>query len=278
MASSTPPPPSRALTPPEDIKFIGVARSLDRTLVASLTVQRGDIQDQYHTAVREVLSAQDFAKKVTPGARYRLVGDINAFNFTTDAEQRVYIVIAAQAYPERLAFQLITELVQKFKQEFSAPSLTCVAGALDGKAKRLFTALAEDYDDPTKRDRLAQVHAQVQDVKGVVAQNLDKVLGNITQASEIEESSKRLSDQAQRFDMQARTLKNRELWRKYKITCFIGLGVLVLIGILILAFKPWEFAGGGSSPSPAYTNAPVPVSAPGTPQPAAASPPTISGG
>ena len=146
--------------------------------------------------MREVLSAPDFSNKVSSGARYRLVGDVNAFNFTTDQEHRVYIVISAFDYPERLVFPMINELVLKFKAEFGPQSLTCPAGALDGKAKKLFQALTEEYDDPTKRDKLAQVQAQVQGVKLTMGKNLDNMLKNIDKAKDIEESSAQLQAQA----------------------------------------------------------------------------------
>lgn len=61
------------LTPDKDIKFVAVARAMDRVVVASLTVQRGDDAEQYHTAVREVLAAPDFTNKVSPNARYKFV-------------------------------------------------------------------------------------------------------------------------------------------------------------------------------------------------------------
>lgn len=146
--------------------------------------------------MREVLAAPDFSNKVSAGARYRLVGDVNAFNFTTDAEHRVYIVISAFDYPERLVFPMINELVLKFKQEFGPQSLSCPAGALDGKARSMFKALADDYDDPTKRDKLAQVQAQVQGVKLTMGKNLDNMLKNIDKAKDIEESSAQLQAQA----------------------------------------------------------------------------------
>lgn len=79
-----------------NIKYVAVARSSDQVTVASYMPERGDHNsDQYHNAVQEVLSAPDFQYKVTPGSRYRLVGDINAFNFTTDAQQRVRHLLEA---------------------------------------------------------------------------------------------------------------------------------------------------------------------------------------
>jgi hypothetical protein len=183
----------------KDIKFIAVARALTRDVVASLTVNKNDSSEQYHTAVREVLSAPDFSNKVSSGARYRLVGDVNAFNFTTDPEHRVYIVISAYDYPERLVFPMVNDLVLKFKGEFGVPSLTSPAGALDSKAKKMFQALADEYDDLTKRDKLAQVQAQVQNVKLTMGKNLDSMLKNIDKAKDIEESSNTLSMSAAKY-------------------------------------------------------------------------------
>lgn len=99
-----------------NIKYVAVARAADQVTVASYMPEKSDHNsEQYQNAVQEVLSAPDFIYKVTPGSRYRLVGDINAFNFTTDAQQRVYVVITLISYPERLVFPLINEIVPLFK-------------------------------------------------------------------------------------------------------------------------------------------------------------------
>jgi len=235
-----------------NIKFIAVGRALNRDVVASFTVNKNDSSEQYHTAVREVLSAPDFSNKVSSGARYRLVGDVNAFNFTTDQEHRVYIVISAFDYPERLVFPMIHELALKFKQELGPQSLSCPAGALDSKAKKLFQTFAEDYDDPTKRDKLAQVKAQVQDVKLTMGKNLDNMLKNIDKARDIEESSAQLQAQAAKFDEQAKTLKRRELCRKWQTTAGIIFFILLVITVLVVALVgPMSGTSGTNPPATA---------------------------
>ena len=99
-----------------NIKYVAVARASDQVTVASYMPEKTDHNaDQYQNAVQEVLSAPDFVYKVAAGSRYRLVGDVNAFNFTTDAQQRVYIVITVINYPERLVFPLINEIIPQFK-------------------------------------------------------------------------------------------------------------------------------------------------------------------
>jgi len=233
-----------------NIKFIGVGRALDRVLVASLTANKHDAAEQYHTAVREVLSAPDFSNKVAPGARYRLVGDINAFNFTTDNEHRVYIVISSFNYPERLVFPMINDLVITFKKEFGPQSLTCPASALDGRAKKMLQNFVEEYDDPTKRDKLSQVEAQVQGVKLTMGKNLDSMLKNIDTATNLEESSKKLQDQAAKFDERAKTLKRRELCRKWQMTAAIVCVLLIVIAVAVILLVPYMPQGTASTPAP----------------------------
>jgi hypothetical protein len=146
-----------------NIKFLAVARASDKTIVASYVAKKNDYNtEQYFNAVNEVLAAPDFQGKVTPGSRYRLVGDVNAFNFTTDSQQRVYIVITVTSYPERLVFPLIlNEMIPKFKAEFGDKSLTALASSLDKACARLFQKLVEDFDDPGKKDKVAMVAQQV---------------------------------------------------------------------------------------------------------------------
>ncbi len=87
---------------------------------------------------------------------------MNAFNFTTDSQQRVYIIITVTSYPERLVFPLIlNEMIPKFKAEFGEKSLTAQASSLDKACSRLFQKLVEDFDDPGKKDKVIMVTQQV---------------------------------------------------------------------------------------------------------------------
>ena len=249
-----------------NIKFVAVGRAIDRVLVAHLTVNKADPDAQYLTAVKEVLSAPDFSNKVQTGARYRLAGEVNAFNFTTDAEHRIFIVISGQDYPERIVFPMINDLVTKFKKEFATSSLTCAPGGLNEKARKLFAQLVEDYDDPSKKDKLAQVQSSVQDVKLNMHRNMDVLLNNIDKSKSIEASSVRLQDQASLFDQRATQLKRKERCKAYKTWACIGGSVIVLLVALVIAFVPLSAAAAPTAsltpaPSPATTTA-SPVTSP----------------
>ena len=114
----------------------------------------------------------DFSKKVSAGARYRLVGELNAFNFVRD-DARIYVAITTQAYPERLVFPLLNELIPKWKAEVGDKSGSAPANSLDRASAKLFAKIVSEYDDPAKKDKLAQVQQQVQDVKLTMHRNID---------------------------------------------------------------------------------------------------------
>jgi len=227
-----------------NIKYVAVARSTDQVTVASYMPEKGDHNsDQYLNAVQEVLSAPDFQYKVTPGSRYRLVGDINAFNFTTDAQQRVYIVITSIDYPERLVFPMINDIIPAFKQDFGDKALTCEANALNKKTESMFSKLVEEYDDPAKKDKLSAVIAKVEDVKLTMHSNIDGMLRNIDHTEQVEKTTSKLHEQAKLFDQQARTIKKQEQWKNMKMMLVIGgISAIVLIIIIISLTANWNIS------------------------------------
>jgi len=219
-----------------NVLFVAVARATDRVIVASYVARDGDYnKPQYFKTVSEVLSAPDFEEKVAPGSRYRLVGDLNAFNFTTDTQKRVYVAITTSEYPERLVFPMLNEIIKRFQQELGDKVASAAEGGLNKKAKPLFSGIVREYDDPTKKDKLSAVQAKVEDVRLTMQSNMDNMLRNLDKTERIETDTQALQDQARLFDSQATRLKSREQWKNRKLTLIIvGIVVLVLT-ILIIA-------------------------------------------
>jgi Synaptobrevin len=214
-----------------NIKFIGVARASDRAVVASWTAESGS---SFDVAMREVLNAPDFMMKIIPGARYTLVGELNAFNFTMDEEKRVYVVIASIEYPERLCFRLIADLMNDFRLSFGAASLTCPRGALDTKARSIFKQLIEKYEDPTKSDNLSKVLSDVKNVTNLMTTNVHNMIEAIDKTKKIEEASQDLKLHAGKFSQQATIYQRNETWKKWRVTAAVAAGVVVIIVIIVL--------------------------------------------
>ena len=160
------------------------------------------------------------------------MGQVNAFNFTTDDKQFVYICIAAISYPERLVFPLLNELSKKFVLANEATAKTCGAGELSKKTNSLFSQFVTEYDDPTKKDKLSSVKAKVEGVKLTMHNNIDGMLRNLDQTEQVERTTAKLHEQARMFETNAGIIKRQEQWKNMKLTLIIG-GIAVIILILI---------------------------------------------
>jgi len=214
--------------------FVAVARASDKVIVASYLPRKGDVnQPQYFSTVEEVLSAPEFASKVVTGSRYRLVGASNAFNFVVDSQQRIHIAITSSEYPERLVFAMLNELSTRFASEFDEKARSCREGGLNGKAKNLLASLSTEYEDPSKKDKIAAVQSKVEDVKLTMQSNIDGMLKNLDKTEHIQQDSEQLVNQAALFDNQAGKLKNREKWKSRKLTIIIAIIVAIILAVLI---------------------------------------------
>jgi hypothetical protein len=240
-----------------NIKFIAVARiqlPTVRDVVASFSPAIDDealMSEQYQAVVRDVLNAEDFSKKVEVGARYRLVADRNAFNFTIDEQNRVFIIITDIDFSERIVFQMLHRFIIAFKKDFGEQSLTCRAGALDGKAKNLFQSLVAEYDDPTKVDKISDIIGKVDKVTQTVIKTIHLEIENLQKAREIEENSNQLREGASKFKSQATTLHHRTLWAKWRTNLFLLVFLILIIIVLIVAFA------GPASSTETTTNPPA---------------------
>ena len=218
-----------------NIKYLAVARASDQVIVASFVAFKNDANlSQYQNSVKEVLNAPDFQYKVTQGSRYRLVGEVNAFNFTVDQQQLVYICITAINFPERMIFPMLNELAPKFKKELGEKALQCNPDELSRKAEGIFSAMVTEFDDPTKKDKLSSVMSKVEDVKLTMHNNIDGMLRSLDQSEQVERTTAKLHEQARLFDNQARTIKRQEQWKNMKMSLLIG-GVVLLIVILLIS-------------------------------------------
>ena len=120
--------------------------------------------------------------------------------------------------------------------------------------------------------RMAQQQAQVDEVVGIMRNNVEKVLDRDAKLSELDERADALQDGASQFEKQAGKLKNK-FWLQNMKYIIIG-GILGLILLIMLYFKFTD------EPQPIYQypphQAPPPPQMP-APAPAPASAPAGNG-
>ena len=82
--------------------------------------------------------------------------------------------------------------------------------------------------------RLEEVSLQVEDVKGVMVKNINRVIETSEQLSAVEDKSEGLRLGAQTFQRHSTELKNVLWWRNFKIKAIVAIVVLVVVGYIVI--------------------------------------------
>eukprot|EP01108_Squamamoeba_japonica_P002567 TRINITY_DN223_c0_g3_i1.p1 TRINITY_DN223_c0_g3~~TRINITY_DN223_c0_g3_i1.p1 ORF type:complete len:117 (-),score=46.26 TRINITY_DN223_c0_g3_i1:40-390(-) len=83
-------------------------------------------------------------------------------------------------------------------------------------------------------DKVKEVQAQVDEVKGIMVDNVDKMLNNMERADDLEQKTSDLNSASQTFKSRATTLKRRMWWQNFKLWLAIG-GITLILLIIIIA-------------------------------------------
>eukprot|EP00055_Hartaetosiga_balthica_P014572 m.80635 g.80635 ORF g.80635 m.80635 type:complete len:96 (-) comp8626_c0_seq1:228-515(-) len=84
--------------------------------------------------------------------------------------------------------------------------------------------------------KLAEAQQQVDEVVGIMRENMDRVLERDAKLSDLEDRSDELKDGATRFQSSSKKLKKRMWWQNCKWTLALILVILVIIIIIVVHF------------------------------------------
>jgi len=121
----------------------------------------------------------------------------------------------------------------------------------------------------TSHNKVNEVQRQVDEVKGVMQQNVEVMLANIDKTEVLENKSAELANQAKTFHRTARATKRHMCKQNAKMNIIIAcicVGVLIAILVPVLSYvvpltnKGGGGGGGGSGPSPSQSPYPPPPS------------------
>ncbi|XP_013793616.1 vesicle-associated membrane protein 4-like isoform X1 [Limulus polyphemus] len=134
----------------------------------------------------------------------------------------------------------------KFKRNLSQEDLM---SAPNVEKERLLNPDDENEDDdfflrgPTSKSRklltedskVRQVQFQVDEVTGIMKENIGKIMERGDRLEELEDKSEMLSTHADQFTSSAKKMRNRMWWRNIKMKILLA---VVIIVILLIIFVP----------------------------------------
>jgi len=137
---------------------------------------------------------------------------------STDASL-AYIVFCAPDYPERVAKQLIkkhADAVEGMSGDGTFDSSNPSAAAKKAYAAVCKT-LSSEYEGG---DKVAAVMREVDQVKGVMSENINQAMSNLESAEDLNTKTDEMKQASSAFNKQAKTAKNQMWWKNMKVRCW----------------------------------------------------------
>mmetsp|Transcript_9513 Transcript_9513/g.19000 ORF Transcript_9513/g.19000 Transcript_9513/m.19000 type:complete len:234 (-) Transcript_9513:26-727(-) len=211
-----------------NIVYCAVVRFGDRAVVAANAHLNSGFDPE---AVHKLYNQPNLM--IEPGRRYRVPTENLNFYFVSDDQDRIFLVVTRENYPDRVAFKMIEELRTGFLQKYADKSLVCKEHALDRAASKLMQRLCDKYDDLQQVDSIASVEAKVDVVKVVMQDNISKMLENSAKLDDIYKTAEELQQQAGVFKKNATKLRKRMWWKNKKMCLALTFLIAAVMTIIV---------------------------------------------
>ncbi|WMV48214.1 hypothetical protein MTR67_041599 [Solanum verrucosum] len=155
-------------------------------------------------------------------------------------EFTAYCVVATESAGRQLPIAFLERIKDDFSKKYGGGKATTAAPKSLSKefGPKLKEHMKYCVDNPEEINKLAKVKAQVSEVKGVMMQNIEKVLDRGEKIELLVDKTENLRSQAQDFRQQGTKIR-RKLWYENMKIKLIVLGIIIaLILIIILSVCP----------------------------------------
>ncbi|KAL3507376.1 hypothetical protein ACH5RR_032758 [Cinchona calisaya] len=165
--------------------------------------------------------------------------DGHTFNYHVD-KGFTYCVVASEDAGRQLPIAFLERVKDDFNKRYSGGKVaTATAKSLNKEfGPKLKEHMKYCVDHPEEISKLAKVKAQVSEVKGVMMENIEKVLDRGEKIELLVDKTENLRSQAQDFRQQGTKMK-RKMWiQNMKIKLIVAGIILVIILMIILSVCP----------------------------------------
>lgn len=208
-----------------NVFFVCVARLADRVIVARHNYNSNTDLQSVKTVLRQNMN-------IAPGTVYSFEVSETTWHLIGDDAGRIYVLIAANAYPMRFAMQCLDEFQRIFVSKVGDASLRANENGLTSKCNKMLAALCAKYDNVHELDEVAALQSKVRNVQLTMQENVRVALEGTTKVKQLEESAEELQAQAGVFKRQAHDLRKHMWWKNCKLKLIIAFIVLAIIGVI----------------------------------------------
>lgn len=218
----------------ENVLFAGLGRIRDQLVLATIfnrmtSQEKNEIDTSFQSFLTDAIS------RFSPGSREKRPFTGGIMYLVADRELScVYaLAVRGKSYPERLAFAFLGEFVAVVANSDDGRNLASISrpGGLTKNLRKPLLDLMDKYDKPAGIDKTSQVQGKVDHVKGIMQDNINKVIATHANLQDLEAKTDTLNLNAQSYQEAATDLRRKMWWQKMKVTI-----LLVIVGVAILTY------------------------------------------
>lgn len=182
------------------------------------------------------IASQCLQKLPASSNRFTYNCDSHTFNYLVE-NGFTYCVVAVESAGRQIPIAFLDRIKDDFNKKYGGgKAATAVANSLNKEFRsKLKEQMQYCVDHPEEISKLAKVKAQVSEVKGVMMENIEKVLDRGEKIELLVDKTENLRDQAQDFRQQGTKLRRKMWWQNMKIKLVV-LGIFIAL-IMIIIFS-----------------------------------------
>ena len=137
----------------------------------------------------------------------------------------------------RVAFSFLEDIKNKFQSSCGSQAKTALAYAFNEEFSRVLCKQMEHFSSSGELDKIDKVKAEMDDVKNVMVDNIEKVLKRGEKIELRVDKTDNLNQQSIRFKKHSSQLKQAMWWQNARMMIFVGVVVAVVLAILIYSMS-----------------------------------------
>lgn len=207
--------------------------SREKTVLAEYTATSGN----FPTVTRVLLA------KIPPAdGRMSYVYDRHIFHYVVEGGV-TFLCMADDDLKRRVPFLFLEDMKKRFQAAYGARALSAIAFAMNDEFQHEIRRLLDWYNAHPDADALSRVQQQIDDVKDVMVENIDKLLDRGEKFELLVDRTDKLSRQSVKFERSSTQLR-RSMWRRnVKLWLLLVLVGLFVVYLVISMACGWDFSG-----------------------------------
>lgn len=146
-----------------------------------------------------------------------------------------FLVVADEAYGRQVPFAFLERVRDEWFSKWADKGAAASAHSLDksfGGRLKYWMDYCESHPDEVSK--VASVQKKVDEVKGIMVENIERVLERGEKIELLVDKTDNLRFQADKFHKTGRALRTRMWWQNFKVQIIV-LIIVILIGVIIFA-------------------------------------------